>query len=511
VRCKQNAEVISPAFLSVWCLSVHLLAPRAFIGRLRLYVDTEQPHHDHPEECPRQSLTFPMPNDTFQMPLYLPAQGASETEATIVEWCIGEGEAFTHGQVLGQIDSAKSVFDFEAPCDGKLVQLLHTDGDIVSYEEPVMLIETADAKMKNWLPAAAKKTEGDADVISMPTPTASPSNDMAVRAAHFLGFGGYVPERVVHNAEIIENYADVTAEYVASVTGIEQRRWARADEKPSEMALAAARQAIANAGIDTQDIDAIILATTTPDAAMPSTACILQDRLGIYGVPAFDLNAACAGWLYAVSLAQNMIQSGTAEHVLTVGVDLLSPYLDASDRATYFVFGDGAGAAVVSADTSGHAIGKTFVTADARGLSLAHRDFLDDFKTKTSGGDSQPGQHGGPRDPWVHMDGPGMFRFAIKAFDDAIQQALHRSGWRADEVRWVVPHQANSRILTAVAKRCGVPYERFLVNIDHVGNTSSASIPLAMLDSETRLSPGDRMVLCAVGAGATSAAITLQW
>ena len=212
------------------------------------------------------------------------------------------------------------------------------------------------------------------------------------------------------------------------------------------MAYKAALEAIRRSGVAAKDIDAVIVATTTPDVAMPSTAAILQDRLNLQTIPAFDLNAACSGWLYAVSVAQGMILSGTAHNVLTVGVDMQSRLLDKSDRSAYFLFGDGAGAAIVSSGAGGHRIHQVILGADTRGLHLARRE--------------EPGyavRNGhGNIDPWIRIDGHALFRFATESFTAIIRQAIAKSGWSVEETRWIIPHQANGRILKAAAKRSGV-------------------------------------------------------
>jgi 3-oxoacyl-(acyl-carrier-protein) synthase III len=438
-----------------------------------------------------------MEDKKFRLPLYLPAQGAAETEATIIEWCVSEGESFEKGQLLGKIDSAKSVFDFVAPCAGQLVRVLHLDGDVVSYNEPVLEIETSDADMKDWIPPAAVGDEAPAaEPALVRAPSSSNGQDIV-----FLGFGGYLPERVVTNGELVRRFPGVTEDYVYSVTGIRQRRWAADDEKPSDMAYAAALDALRRARIPTRDIDAIILATTTPDVAMPSTACILQDRLGLANACAFDLNAACSGWLYAVTVARALILSGTASTVLTVGVDVQSRLLDPTDQSTNFIFGDGAGAAILAAGTSGHRICHSVLGADTRGLTMVRRNEPGHF-VRNGEGDV---------DPWVRLDGPALFRFATESFSALVRQTIDQTGWHTDEIRWVVPHQANARILKAAAKRSGVSFDRFFLNVENVGNTSSASIPLALLDVEPELAAGDRLILCSVGAGVTTGAVSVEW
>ena len=270
----------------------------------------------------------------FKMPLYLPAQGATESEVTLIEWHVAEGDRFSKGQPLVQIDSAKSVFDFEAPCDGLVLRRFHLEGETLLLTDAIMEIETNDPEMRDWIPPAA--------ACEHALPRIEPGLDISRQSqTHepivFLGFGGYLPRRVVTNAELVEGFPEITPEYVYQVTGIRERRWADADEKPSGMAYQAALEAIRRSGIAAKDIDAVIVATTTPDVAMPSTAAILQDRLNLQTVPAFDLNAACSGWLYAVSMAHGMILSGTARNVLTVGVDMQSRLLDKSDRSAYFL------------------------------------------------------------------------------------------------------------------------------------------------------------------------------
>jgi len=440
-----------------------------------------------------------MDETTFRLPLYLPAQGAAESEATIIEWCVSEGDCFEKGQVLAQIDSAKSVFDFEAPCAGRLIRLFHLEGDTVGYDQPVMEIETSDQSMKDWIPPAAAAARRN--VQPVPTPSADPDAKRVKGEVVILSLGGYLPKRVITNAELLKDFPEISEQYIYQVTGIRERRWAAENEKPSDMAYAASLEAIRKAGIPTRQIDAIILATTTPDVAMPSTACILQDRLNLAGIPAFDLNAACSGWLYAVSMARGMILSGMAENVLTVGVDVQSRLLDRCDQNTWFIFGDGAGAAIISARDSGHRIRQVNLGADARGLRMARREDPGFVIANGQGG----------IDPWIRLDGQALFRFATESFADIIRETIAKSGWSPDQTRWVIPHQANGRILKAAAKRSGLSFERFYLNVERVGNTSSASIPLAMQEIEESLNPHDKLILCSVGAGVTTAAISLEW
>jgi 3-oxoacyl-(acyl-carrier-protein) synthase III len=433
----------------------------------------------------------------FHLPLYLPAQGASESEATIIEWRVAEGDTFEKGQVLAQVESVKSVFDFESPCAGKVLKLLCRRGETVAYTTPVLEIETADEAMRQWIaPAAGSAPE--VHPLGGVAPFDAPDGP---RGASILGVGGYLPERVVTNAELLENFPSLSTDYIYQVTGIRERRWANEHEKPSDMAYRAALEAIRKSDIAIKDLDGVIVATTTPDVAMPSTACILQDRLNLGTVPAFDLNAACSGWLYSVAVAQGMIASGMARNILTVGVDMQSRLVDRSDHSTCFIFGDGAGAAVVSARDTGHRVRRVVLGCDARGIHTARRE--------------EPGYciaNGHCSfDPWIRIDGPALFRLAVESFSNVIHEAIRQTGWRPEDTPWIIPHQANSRILKAAAKRSGVAFDRFVINLEHMGNTSSASIPLTLVETEPQIASGDKVILCSVGAGITTAAVALEW
>ncbi len=437
----------------------------------------------------------------FRMPLYLPAQGASETEATIIEWRVAAGDGFHRGQILAQVDSAKSVFDFEAPCTGRVIHVMKQEGETVPLTDAVLEIETSDPAMRDWIPPAAGRDSQAGTPAVATSLFAGPAAAEQQRGEGVVinGVGGYLPSRVVTNAELVKGFPDLTDQYVYEVTGIRQRRWADDDELPSGMAFKASLEAIRNSGLDTRDIDAIIVATTTPDMAIPSTASILQQRLSLPTVPAFDINAACSGWLYAVATARGMIFSGLARHVLTVGVEMQSRLLDASDRNAYFLFGDGAGAAIISGGGTGHRIRHVQIGGDSRGIHMARRD---------APGYLLPNGHG---DPWIRIDGHALFRFATESFSLLIRETVAASGWKSDDTRWVIPHQANGRILKAAAKRSGIPFDRFFMNVENVGNTSSASIPLALTDVQRSLRPDDKLVLCSVGAGLTTAAISVEW
>ncbi len=440
-----------------------------------------------------------MSKELFRTMLFLPSQAAAETEATIIKWYVNPGNSFIKGQALAEVESAKSTFDFEAPCDGVVVSLLFQENSSVPFDSPLIEIETSDKSMRNAIPSvSAKESEPDQmDIGAIEKQNPLPQ----IRTVSLLGIGTYLPQRVVPNSELLVEHLDINEEYIFGVTGIRERHWAKQGEKPSDMAYLASVQAIEKSGLKPSDINAIIVSTTTPDVVMPSTACILQDKLGIRGVPAFDLNAACSGWLYGISVARGMILSGVADNVLVVASEMQSRVLDKKDRNTYFLFGDGAGATVVSGVKPGHTIMNEMLFADPAGINMARRSYPGyEVPVNTTG-----------FDPWLRLDGKALFRFATQSFASVVRELIIKSGWQPEDVRWVVPHQANSRILRAAAQKSGVPFERFYLNIDRVGNTSSASIPIALSEIERGLQKKDRIIFCTVGAGVTVAGLSIEW
>ena len=439
-----------------------------------------------------------MSNELFETVLYLPSQAAAETEATIVKWCVAAGDSFVKGQQLAEVESAKSTFEFEAPCDGFVEVLLLAEGGTTPFDAPVIRIKTADQSLKQDIPAAAAKSE----IPVMDVPAVAPKKiGDKVKTVSLLGIGAYLPERIVRNSELIVEHPDINEDYIFGVTGIRERHWAKQGEKPSDMAFAASRQAIERSGLRPEDIDGIIVSTATPEMVMPSTACLLQEKLGIRGVPAFDLNAACSGLVYAITVAKGLITMGMCKNVLVAGVEMQSRLLDKKDRDTYFLFGDGAGATVISGSHEGHVIKNEILLADPAGIRMARRE--------TPGYETAP--NSSAFDPWIRLDGKALFRFATTSFANMIRELIIKSDWQPSDVRWVVPHQANGRILKAAAQKSGVPFERFYLNIDKVGNTSSASIPIALSEIALGLQKKDKIVFCTVGAGITAAGISIEW
>jgi 3-oxoacyl-[acyl-carrier-protein] synthase-3 len=307
------------------------------------------------------------------------------------------------------------------------------------------------------------------------------------------GTGGYLPERVMTNKDL-EKIVDTTDEWIRERSGIKRRHLAAEGETTSDMALAAAQKAIAAAGIEPGDIDLIIVATTTGDKVFPSTACILQRRLGIQKIPAFDVGAACAGFIYGMDVANRFIRTGGASCVLLVGAEIYSRILDWSDRSTCVLFGDGAGAVILkAADQEG--IISTHIHSDGQYEDLLH----------VSGGISLGYDRVRQAGAYIQMKGNEVFRKAVSALGAVARDTLSDNNIDHSDVAWLIPHQANLRIIKAAAKKLNLPMERVVVTVDEHANTSSASIPLALdvAVRDGRIQRGELLLLEAFGAGFT--------
>jgi 3-oxoacyl-[acyl-carrier-protein] synthase-3 len=328
---------------------------------------------------------------------------------------------------------------------------------------------------------------------------------LALPRSRILGTGHYLPPIVRTNADL-EKMVDTSDEWISERTGIRQRHIAPDGVVTSDMATAAARNALEMAGVSAADLDMIVVGTVTPDMPMPATAAFVQQKLGAGTCPAFDLSAACAGFVFGLSLADQFIATGQMRRVLIVGVELLSRVLDWTDRATCVLFGDGAGAAVVGpSDGDGHA---TAGAAKPRGIlstSIVTDGSLAMSLCIPGGGTASPTSHAtvDSKLQYVHMKGQDIFKVAVKNLVSASKNALERAGMTKSDLDWVCPHQANKRIIDQVVARLEVPPEKVLMNIDRVGNTSSASIPI-LLDENRRagkVRDGDTVLMCALGAG----------
>ncbi|WP_024303783.1 beta-ketoacyl-ACP synthase III [Pseudogulbenkiania sp. MAI-1] len=316
--------------------------------------------------------------------------------------------------------------------------------------------------------------------------------------SRILGTGSYLPPTVLTNAMLAER-VDTSDEWIVSRTGIRARHIADEQEKTSDLALKAARAALADAGVAADEIDLIVVATTTPDMVFPSTACLLQEKLGVHGCAAFDVQAVCAGFMYALITANNYIKSGMAKKALVVGAEVMSRILDWEDRRTCVLFGDGAGA-VVLGESDEPGILHAKLAADGR-----YKDILN-TPAQIAGGKIQ-GM------PYLNMDGPAVFKFAVKALSDIAEKTLAEAGVSKDRVDWLVPHQANLRIIESTAKHLGLPMERVVVTLPEQGNTSAASIPLALdvAVRDGRIKRGQTVMLEGIGGGFAWGAVLLTF
>ena len=333
----------------------------------------------------------------------------------------------------------------------------------------------------------------------MSTPAAQP------RFAHVTGWGSYAPSQVLTNKDL-ERMVDTSDDWIRTRTGIRERRVAAAHETTASMGAVAGLRAIRTAGIEPDEIDLILLATLTPDYWMPSTAALVKEAIGNTRAAAMDVSAACSGFVYAYATAQAYITSGLARHVLVIGAELLTRFLDYSDRSTCILFGDGAGAVVLSAaDGPGGGLGIE-MTTEPQGAYMIWLP-AGGAKSPPSGETIARGEH------YIRMEGKETYRFATKTMATTALESIRRAGLEPADIDLFIPHQANVRIIEAVAKGLDLPMDKMYVNLDRYGNTSAASVPIALAEAvnEGRVKVGDHIVIVAFGAGFTSGAVTIEW
>jgi 3-oxoacyl-[acyl-carrier-protein] synthase-3 len=318
-----------------------------------------------------------------------------------------------------------------------------------------------------------------------------------VSYARIVGTGSYLPARVVTNHELAQRI-DTSDQWIVTRTGIRQRHIAEPEQTSSDLALEASRSALAAAGIGAGEIDLIVVATSTPDFVFPSTACLLQAKLGVKGCAAFDVQAVCSGFVYGLAIADSFVRTGQASCALVVGAEVFSRILDWNDRSTCVLFGDGAGAVVLRADA------RPGIRA-----SVLHAD------GSQAGILTAPGNVCGGKvigSPLVRMDGQAVFKFAVRVLDDVARETMRKCNLAVADIDWLIPHQANVRILDATAKRLGLPHERLVITVDKHANTSAASVPLALdvAIRDGRIRSGHRVMLQGVGGGFTWGAALVE-
>jgi len=528
--------------------------------------------------------------ETFLIEVPVPSMGATVNELTVIDLLVAPGSRIAKGQKIAEMESDKSVFDFEAPCDGMVVEVKGRAGDILPSGAPFLRVETADDSLKHlavketgnrkpetgklaaaspvaaaphapkappaappspasgirppkseiqWTPRAVKLAQeagldpatltgmaatgpggrvsgddvdrflaarGKAQPAAGPAP-AGGFRPFAAETVCVAGIGFAVPKSVRGNREILKAFPHMTEAEVVKLTGIQERRYAADDETATDLAAIAVQHALAQARLHVNEIDGVIMATLLPDQPVPSAASGLAKLLGINRALAFDLNAACAGWLYALEVGRSLIRAGAATKLLVVTAELLSRITNPKDQNTAFLFGDGAGAAVLTAAPDGHRLNHLQLSGDAAYFEAIQR---------TGGGALRPMPMPNGDDLhhfYLQMDGAVVFKHAVIAFADLIEATLKRHQLAPEDVQWIVPHQANERILKAVSKRVGIPFEKFVVTIGKYGNTSAASISMALgwAAEEGIFRPHDKIIFCAVGAGFTYAGGLLTW
>ncbi|TGE04071.1 beta-ketoacyl-ACP synthase III [Hymenobacter fodinae] len=326
---------------------------------------------------------------------------------------------------------------------------------------------------------------------------------MKITAA-ITGVGSYVPDYVLTNQEL-ETMVDTTDEWIMSRTGIQERHILKGeDQGTSVMGINAVEQLLAKTGVAASDIDLLICATTTPDLVFPATANIISAAIGATKAFSFDMQAACSGFMYALATGSQFISTGTYKKVVVVGADKMSSIIDYTDRATCIIFGDGAGAVLLEPNTEGLGLLDQELHSDGNGEQYLHQK---------AGGSRRPpsAETVAKREHYVYQEGAAVFKFAVKNMADVAAQVAERNGLTAETIDWLVPHQANKRIIDATANRVGIGPEKVMLNIHRYGNTTNGTIPLCLADYEQQLRKGDNLIIAAFGGGFTWGSLYLKW
>lgn len=322
--------------------------------------------------------------------------------------------------------------------------------------------------------------------------------------AAITAVGGYVPETKLTNFDL-EKMVDTNDEWIRSRTGIEERRILRGEGKAtSDMVVPAVEEILKKRGISAEEIDCLIVATVTPDMVFPATANIASDKLGAKNAFGFDISAACSGFLYALTMGASLIESGRYKKVVVAGADKMSAIIDYTDRATCIIFGDGAGAVLLEPDENGYGVLDSILKSDGSGRQYLHMK---------AGGSLKPAsiETVTNKEHYAYQEGQAVFKFAVKGMADVSAELLERNNLTGDDIAWLVPHQANKRIIDATADRMGLSHDKVMLNIQRYGNTTAGTIPLCLWEWEKQLNKGDNLVLSAFGGGFTWGATLIKW
>ncbi len=322
--------------------------------------------------------------------------------------------------------------------------------------------------------------------------------------AAITAVGGHVPEYRLTNAELV-TMMDTTDEWIQTRTGIKERRILKGEGKgSSDMATEAVKDLLARRGIAPEEVEMLICATTTPDMVFPATANVITDKAGLTNAWGFDVNAACSGFIYALNVGAQFIQSGKHKKVVVVGVDKMSSIMNYEDRTTSIIFGDGAGAVLLEPDTDGYGIVDSILKSDGSGRVYLHQK---------AGGSVKPAsiETVMNKEHYVYQEGQAVFKFAVKNMADVAAEIMERNNLTGDDVNWLVPHQANKRIINATAERMSLPPEKVMINIERYGNTTNGTLPLCLWEWQDKLKKGDNVILAAFGGGFTWGATYIRW
>ena len=321
--------------------------------------------------------------------------------------------------------------------------------------------------------------------------------------AAITGIQGYVPDYILDNKEL-EKLVDTNDEWIVSRTGIKERRILKGVKGSSDLGAEAIKDLLKKTNTSAEEIDLIICATVTPDMLFPSTACLIANKIGAGNICAFDISAACSGFLYALTTASKFIESGSYKKVIVVGCDKMSSIIDYTDRTTCVLFGDGAGAALLEPNSEGYGIMDYILKSDGNGA---------EFLKLKAGGSLYPASHEtvDAKEHYIYQDGQPVFKKAVQSMADVSEEIMQKNNLSADDVAWLVPHQANKRIIDATSRRMGVGDDKVMLNIERYGNTTAGTIPLCLWDWEKQLNKGDNLILAAFGGGFTWGSIYLKW
>ena len=322
--------------------------------------------------------------------------------------------------------------------------------------------------------------------------------------AAITAVGGYVPEYRLTNAEL-ETMMDTTDEWIQTRTGIKERRILKGEGKgSSDLAVGAVLNLLEKRGIDPKEIELVICATTTPDMQFPATANVICDKVGMTNAWGYDVNAACSGFIYSLTIGAQFIETGRHKKVLVVGVDKMSSIMNYQDRTTSIIFGDGSGAVLLEPDTDGYGIIDSILRTDGSGRVFLHQK---------AGGSVRPAsiETVMNKEHYVYQEGQAVFKFAVKSMADVAAEIMERNGLTSEDVAWLVPHQANKRIISATADRMNLPTEKVMINIEKYGNTTNGTLPLCLWEWEDKLGKGDNIILAAFGGGFTWGATYIRW